>query len=121
MTLAAQLQSPRKARPITRAPFLFPSVLKPLKRDLHPDQQPDPDDSALVSSALAGLGHGSANLFSTIKDFQASQGLKTDGWMRPGGPTYQALNAAVAGGLGGAVPAGGDRDSWLAEHLLPTD
>ena len=51
-------------------------------------------------------------MFKGIRAFQEDNGLKVDGFMRPGGPTETAINASLAGGntdeqqvaFGGSLP-----------------
>ena len=39
-------------------------------------------------------------MFDGIRRFQKANGLKVDGFIRPGGPTERAINQQVAGGGG---------------------
>jgi len=70
-----------------------------------------PLDVVKMKSALGALGHYAAPdwgvsqfpdaaLFDAIKRFQKSQGLKTDGAIKPGGETEAALSQALIGADG---------------------
>lgn len=72
----------------------------------------EPNDIVNTKRALAALGYYSvppergiddwtdSPMFDGIRRFQKANGLKVDGFMRPGGPTERAINQQVAGGGG---------------------
>lgn len=72
------------------------------------DWRNDPDDVGTVAGVLGDLGYVSAlpsassaawaeDLDDAIRDYQGDRGLKVDGYLRPDGPTIQALGADRAG------------------------
>lgn len=90
----------------------------------------DPGDIVNTKTALNHLGHYDVpphrgiddwtddSMFNGIKAFQKDNGLKVDGFMRPGGPTETAINAglaesgndATAGSSGNVILAAGRRE-----------
>lgn len=78
-----------------------------LRAALSPDHLAEPDDILDTKKTLMALGYympaeGAEagawvdnDLFKGIRQFQRDNGLKVDALMRPGGPTEQAMNAAL--------------------------
>ncbi|CAA7618392.1 hypothetical protein MTBLM5_260020 [Magnetospirillum sp. LM-5] len=79
-----------------------------LKEPMGTDYQVDPDDIVNTKTALNQLGYYPVppergiddwtddKMFQGIRSFQQDQGLKVDGFMRPGGPTEQTMNVELA-------------------------
>ncbi|MEQ8603370.1 MAG: peptidoglycan-binding domain-containing protein [Marivibrio sp.] len=70
-------------------------------------QRPDPGADRLLTGALAA--------------FQRAQGLKVDGWMRPGGETERALSGLVETMMGAAQNAAPAERTAAFERRAPQD
>jgi len=78
-----------------------------LRAALSPDHLAEPDDILDTKKTLMALGYYQPldgdqpgawvdnSLFAGIRQFQRDNGLKVDALLRPGGPTEQAMNAAL--------------------------
>ena len=87
-----------------------------LKKPIGPNHVVDPDDTVRTKTALAGLGFfeppeegitpwPDEPMITAIADLQRTIGLPVDGVMKPGGPTEEAINAALATGSDlGVIP-----------------
>lgn len=79
-----------------------------LKEPMGTNYQVDPDDIVNTKQALNRLGYYDVppergiddwtddKMFKGIRSFQQDRGLKVDGFMRPGGPTEEAMNVELA-------------------------
>jgi hypothetical protein len=78
-----------------------------LRAALSPDHLAEPDDILDTKKTLMALGYYQpldddapgawvdSDLFAGIRQFQRDHGLKVDALLRPGGPTENAMNAAL--------------------------
>jgi hypothetical protein len=77
-----------------------------LDSDVDPGRIIKPKDSAKTKLLLSLLGHydsqkngvsdyADQDMINGIKSFQAENNLKVDGWMRPSGPTFQAMTKKI--------------------------
>ena len=111
----------RLVRDIIYGPPINPGAMPTafaIRGEIGEGRRNDPDDMEATRRGLAWAGYQAGDpaepdqpvtaeeVVDTIRRFQEAEGLKADGWMRPGGETERALDADIAPKIAAAREAG---------------